>query len=518
MKKCLIIVLAVLLSFTACTNRTPIWILPPGAFYPEKEPEPDPTEVELNLDELVATTLNSKDNEFLEVTYSEENPSIATVLSYRTAGEPKTIYALAEYLPGFTYDGGSLVGEMLFSFIVGSDDGNIISCRILSSSLDVTRNGYDYTIEDINITAGVSGVTGTITGSGNNWTASYTSVEISVKYPAITIDGETVKPDGECNHAELINVTEWFDNENHYPEAGTCAWCGEEIKRETIEIGTAEDLVQLGEDLSEFYDIGCYTISITDDIDMSDKTWPYIYLDGYDSNHYNGKDFIINGNGHSIENLSIGNTNTLQHSGLIARMWSAVTLEINKLTLSNAKISAGIPQDKELEPGVGGFVGYIDSSASVKFNDCHVIDSIISGGHWAGGIYGYAAGYDTVNNGPVDTYIYIYDCSVEGTEISSSDASTGGIMGHAGGNEKTFINVKNTNISGCTITSNGNGDVIKSGNVMGTNGVGQTTLEKVTFDNNTVTSDDTPVSREYGRLAFAGAGSLTIDGKKITES
>ena len=518
MKKCLIIVLAVLLSFTACTNRTPIWILPPGAFYPEKEPEPDPTEVELNLDELVATTLNSKDNEFLEVTYSEENPSIATVLSYRTAGEPKTIYALAEYLPGFTYDGGSLVGEMLFSFIVGSDDGNIISCRILSSSLDVTRNGYDYTIEDINITAGVSGVTGTITGSGNNWTASYTSVEVSVKYPAITIDGETVKPDGECNHAELINVTEWFDNENHYPEAGTCAWCGEEIKRETIEIGTAEDLVQLGEDLSEFYDIGCYTISITDDIDMSDKTWPYIYLDGYDSNHYNGKDFIINGNGHSIENLSIGNTNTLQHSGLIARMWSAVTLEINKLTLSNAKISAGIPQDKELEPGVGGFVGYIDSSASVKFNDCHVIDSIISGGHWAGGIYGYAAGYDTVNNGPVDTYIYIYDCSVEGTEISSSDASTGGIMGHAGGNEKTFINVKNTNISGCTITSNGNGDVIKSGNVMGTNGVGQTTLEKVTFDNNTVTSDDTPVSREYGRLAFAGAGSLTIDGKEITES
>lgn len=362
MKKFLIIVLAVLLSFTTCTNRTPIWILPPGVLYPDNEPAPEP-----------------------------------------------------------------------------------------------------------------------------------------------------------CKHLEL-EATDWFDDGQHYPSAGKCKSCGESITRTSIEIGTAEELATLGEDLSEFYDIGCYTISITDDIDMSDKTWPYIYLDGYDSNHYNGKDFIINGNGHSIENLSIGNTNTLQHSGLIARMWSAVTLEINKLTLSNAKISASIPQDKELEPGVGGFVGYIDSSASVKFNDCHVIDSIISGGHWAGGIYGYAAGYDTVNNGPVDTYIYIYDCSVEGTEISSSDASTGGIMGHAGGNEKTFINVKNTNISGCTITSNGNGDVIKSGNVMGTNGVGQTTLEKVTFDNNTVTSDDTPVSREYGRLAFAGAGSLTIDGKKITES
>ena len=517
MKKFLIIVLAVLMSLTACTNRTPIWILPPGAFYPEKEPEPDPTEVELNLDELVATTLNTEDPTHLKVTYSEETPSMASSLSYRTAGEPKTIYALAEYLPGFTYDGGSLVGEMLFSFIVGSDDGNIISCRILSSSLDVTINGYDYTIENISITAGVSGVTGTITNSGTSWTASYTSIEVSVKFPAITIDGETVKPDGECNHAELINVKEWFDNKNHYPKVGTCAWCGEENKRETIEIGTADELAKLGEDLSKFYDIGCYTISITDDIDMTDRDWPTIILDGYTADHYYGRDFIINGNDHTIENLSTGGT-ALQDSGFIAKIWSAATLEIDKLTLSNAKISAGVPQDNEPEPGVGGFVGMIDSSASVKFNDCHVIGSTISGGHWAGGIYGYAAGYSKENDGPVDTYIYIYDCSVEGTKISSNDASTGGIMGHAGGNEKTFINVKNTNISGCTITSNGNGDVIKAGNVMGTNGVGQTTLEKVTFDNNTVTSDDTPVSREYGRLAFAGDGSLTIDGKEITES
>ena len=362
MKKFLIIVLAVLLSFTACTNRTPIWILPPGAFYPEKEPEPD----------------------------------------------------------------------------------------------------------------------------------------------------------GECNHAELINVTEWFDNENHYPGAGTCAWCGEEIKRETIEIGTAEDLVQLGEDLSEFYDIGCYTISITDDIDMTDRDWPTIILDGYNAEHYNNKAFIINGNGHAIKNITIDDSTAASGLGFISKMWSAVTLEINNLILMNATVTATIGNDDG--PGVGGFVGVIDSSASVKFNDCHVIDSTISGGHWAGGIYGYASGWSRKDDGPVATYIEISDCSVEGTTISSSDASTGGVMGHAGGDKDTFITVKNTNVNNCTITSTENGTVIKAGHVMGTNGVGQTTLEKVTFDNNTVTSDDTPVSREYGRLAFAGAGSLTIDGKKITES
>lgn len=359
MKKCLIIVLAVLMSLTACTNRTPIWILPPGVLYPDNEPAPEP-----------------------------------------------------------------------------------------------------------------------------------------------------------CKHLEL-EATDWFDDGQHYPSAGKCKSCGESVTRTSIEIGTAEELATLGEDLSKFYDIGCYTISITDDIDMTDRDWPTIILDGYNAEHYNNKAFIINGNGHAIKNITIDDSTAASGLGFISKMWSAVTLEINNLILMNATVTATIGNDDG--PGVGGFVGVIDSSASVKFNDCHVIDSTISGGHWAGGIYGYAAGYDTVNNGPVDTYIYIYDCSVEGTEISSSDASTGGIMGHAGGNEKTFINVKNTNISGCTITSNGNGDVIKSGNVMGTNGVGQTTLEKVTFDN-TVTSDDTPVSREYGRLAFAGAGSLTIDGKKITES
>ena len=42
MKKFLIIVLAVLMSLTACTNRTPIWILPPGVLYPDNEPEPEP--------------------------------------------------------------------------------------------------------------------------------------------------------------------------------------------------------------------------------------------------------------------------------------------------------------------------------------------------------------------------------------------------------------------------------------------------------------------------------------------
>lgn len=357
MKKCLIIVLAVLMSLTACTNRIPIWILPPGVLYPDNEPEPEP-----------------------------------------------------------------------------------------------------------------------------------------------------------CKHLEL-EATAWFDAEKHYPSTGKCKSCGEVVTRTSIEIGTAEELATLGEDLSKFYDIGCYEISIIDDIDMStEKEWPYINLDG-SKVPYNKKDFVINGNGHSIKNLSTGDNATTQNSGFIANIWSAVTLEINNLTLIKATVTA----DSGSSNGVGGFIGYMQATESVKLNKCRVIDSTISGGHWTGGIYGYGAGYSGAD-GPVATYIEISDCSVEGTTISSRDASTGGVMGHAGGDKDTFITVKNTNVNGCTITSTENGTVIKAGHVMGTNGVGKTTLEKVTFDNNTVTSDDTPVSREYGRLAFAGDGSLTIDGKEITES
>ena len=358
MKKCLIIVLAVLMSLTACTNRTPIWILPPGVLYPDNEPAPEP-----------------------------------------------------------------------------------------------------------------------------------------------------------CKHLEL-EATDWFDDGQHYPSAGKCKSCGESVTRTSIEIGTAEELATLGEDLSKFYDIGCYTVSIIDDIDMStEKEWPYINLDG-SKVPYNKKDFVVNGNGHSIKNLSTGDTTTTQNSGFIANIWSAVTLEINNLTLIEATVTA----DSGSSNGVGGFIGYMQATESVKLNNCHVIDSTISGGHWTGGIYGYGAGYSG-KDGPVFTNILIEGCSVEGTNISSINASTGGIMGHAGGDKDTAITVENTKVIDCEITSTGNkeGD-IKAGNILGTNGIGDTVLKNVTFENNDVTSDDTVVTEAYGRLEFGtnNDGSLTIDDVKIS--
>ena len=322
------------------------------------------------------------------------------------------------------------------------------------------------------------------------------------------------EPTEECKHINLTEVTEYFDQSSkHYPKTGICAECGEEITRESIEIGTAEDLATLGKDLSEYYNIGCYTISIIDDIDMTGKPWPFIELDGYSSDHYYGKNFVIDGNGNTIRNLSTGDESSTKSQGFIAYVWSAVTLKIQNLTLDHASITASKTAPAN---GVGGFIGYIDSSASVILDSCHLIgDSTITGGHWAGGIYGYAAGHDDVK-----TVVKINNCTVKNATITSTNASVGGIMGHAGGNANTEINVSDSSVTGCTIISTENKpeDGIKAGHILGTNGVGKTVLTNVTFDNNTVKSNGTEVDEAYGRLKYQGVGSLTIGTDEIQES
>ncbi len=333
--------------------------------------------------------------------------------------------------------------------------------------------------------------------------------------PVFWLPPEIFNPDPEpveeCKHINLKDVSAWFDGETsgHYPKTGICADCGKKITRNSIKIGRAEDLATLGKDLSKFYDIGCYTISIVDDIDMTGESWPFIKLDGYNSDHYYGKNFVIDGNGNTIRNLSTGNESSTDAQGFIAYVWSAVTLEIRDLTLDNASIVASKTAPAN---GVGGFIGYIDSSASVILDGCHLIGSSITGGHWAGGIYGSAAG---------ETTIKINNCSVKNTKITSSNASIGGIMGHAGQDGKTKIDVSDSSVTGCTIisTENKKEDGIKAGHILGTNGVGDTVLKNVTFDNtNTVKSNDTEVDTAYGRLKFDGVGSLTIGNDKILES
>lgn len=319
-----------------------------------------------------------------------------------------------------------------------------------------------------------------------------------------------------CIHViETENATAYFDEAKKYPSAGICSKCGETVTLEGISVSTPDDLMSIASDIDSSISIGTNLINIANDIDMADKTWDAPFLSGYEG----AKTFIIDGNGYKISNLKSGSTDSPESQGLIGRIWSNATLEIRNLTLEDPQIIAGEGNDKG--PGIGGFVGYIEASPSVKFTNCHINGGNIGSGHWAGGFYGYAAGYDVEGNGPVLSVINIDGCSVDGVTITGTDASVGGIMGHAGGNPNTEINVSNTSVTNCTITTTG---ANKAGNILGTNNVATTTLTNVTYSGNTVKAANVENKKAYGRLAFVEnkdgsiSGSLTIDGKPITEA
>ena len=308
-----------------------------------------------------------------------------------------------------------------------------------------------------------------------------------------------------CIHViDEENVVSYFDSARKYPSSGTCTKCGEFVMLDGISVSTPGDLMNIGNDINSKKVIGTHKINIANDIDMSGMVWMSPKLSGYEG----AKTFIIDGNGYKISNLIAGNENSATEAGFIGSLWSDVALVIRNLTLETPKIKANGT------PGIGAFVGNISASPFVEITNCHIVGGEINGGHWAGGIYGYAAGYNEEGNGPVVANIEISGCSVEDTEISSTDASIGGIMGHAGGNSNTKINVSDSSVIGCTISSIEGDD--KIGNILGTNGVGDTILTNVTFSNNTLNRDFSN-TKVYGRTVFNEDGSLTIDGIPVTE-
>lgn len=319
-----------------------------------------------------------------------------------------------------------------------------------------------------------------------------------------------------CIHViDEEKIASYFDAAKKYPNSGTCSKCGEFVILDGISVSTAEDLMNIGNDINSNTAIGTHKINIANDIDMKDEVWMSPKLSGYEG----AKTFVIDGNGYKISNLSAGSEADTEAQGLIGYIWSNATLEIRNLTLENPSITAGKGNDSG--PGIGGFIGYVEASPAVRITNCHIVGGEINGGHWAGGIYGYAAGYDVENNGPVHTVINIDGCSVDDVNIESDDASVGGIIGHAGGNPNTEVNVSNTSVTNCEIITTGTN---KAGNILGTNNSADTTLTNVTYSGNIVKAADVENKKAYGRLAFVEnkdgsiSGSLTIDGKPITEA
>ena len=239
---------------------------------------------------------------------------------------------------------------------------------------------------------------------------------------------------------------------------------------------------------------GNVTVEILRNIDLTGIDWnPVTVSDpGYPSVTVNGNDYTITG----LTDMLFAGT-WAGNSGLI----------INDLTIANSTI-VNDENDANGNIGVGAFIGFPQASATITLNNCHLVNSTVKGGHWTGGLIGYAAGY-AGTDGPVFMELTITGCSVTGSTITGK-GSAGGIIGHGSGNAWTNVVIEKTTVSGNTITSTGS-STNKAGAIMGTIGAaGQpTTVNGVTLtggatvsatvSDNTVKSNGTTITTIYGR-------------------
>ncbi len=251
---------------------------------------------------------------------------------------------------------------------------------------------------------------------------------------------------------------------------------------------------------------GDTTINIEDDITIPEgSNWSSVNINGYQ-----GADIItIHGNGHKITGL-----NAPLFSGGFA---GGSGLVIDKLTLEDVKIN-----DAANTLGIGAFIGCVDSMDIISLTDCHLINSSIvsTGGARVGGLIGWTSGYNNPNDGPVDTFINIKNCSLKNTTLTAK-GSVGAIIGHAGSNPATYHTISGCTVSDTKLESTDDGSW-RVGVVVGTANVGQVTIEDIKATNTTlkqgtseVPADDAAKSL-YGRFVPGSvSGVLMIDGTQV---
>ena len=244
---------------------------------------------------------------------------------------------------------------------------------------------------------------------------------------------------------------------------------------------------------------GDNVIEIGKDIVLKEgEIWAPVKVDGY---HGAGVVTVL-GNGHKISgiNAPLFAGGFAGNSGII----------VKDLTLDGVKIN-----DATSTQGIGAFVCNVDSMPTIELDNCHLTNSemISTGGARVGGLIGWTSGYNKPNDGPVDTYIKITKCSVEGCTISAK-GSVGGIIGHAGCNPATYHTISDCTVKNCVLTSTDDGGW-RVGVVVGTANVGELSINNITESGNTITQTGKTApehSNLYGRFVPETTGKLVIDG------
>lgn len=250
---------------------------------------------------------------------------------------------------------------------------------------------------------------------------------------------------------------------------------------------------------------GNVTVTIDKDYDLTGYQWTSLTVQGY-----TGAGVVtVEGNNHKI-------------TGLNAPLFAGGFAGTSGIVVKNLTLTKVTIKDSTSDQGIGAFINNVDAMPKIELNNCHLTNSTITstGGARVGGLIGWTSGYNKKNDGPVDTYITVTNCSVENTKITAA-GSVGGIIGHAGANPATFHTFENNTITNCTLNSTDNGDW-RVGVVVGTVNVGEVALNNTTESGNTVTQTGKTApagqSNLYGRFVPGTTGKLVIDGTAVFDS
>lgn len=243
---------------------------------------------------------------------------------------------------------------------------------------------------------------------------------------------------------------------------------------------------------------GNVTVTIDKDYDLTGYQWTSLTVQGY-----TGAGVVtVEGNNHKI-------------TGLNAPLFAGGFAGTSGIVVKNLTLTKVTIKDSTSDQGIGAFINNIDSMPKIELDNCHLTDSSIdsNGGARVGGLIGWTSGYNNPNDGPVDTYVTIQNCSVENTKITAK-GSVGGIIGHAGANPATYHTFTNNTVTGCTLNSTDDGGW-RVGVVVGTANVGEVTITGTKESNNTLTQTGKTApegqSNLYGRFVPNGTGKLVID-------
>ncbi len=317
------------------------------------------------------------------------------------------------------------------------------------------------------------------TAAGND----YMGKELKNITITVTATQDTVEGDSFNNR---------YDNAAEYPEKVPT----------TVTVATAEELKTA---LTTLTDAGSgdNKVIINGDITPAEgETWTPITVDGY-----RGAGVItVEGNGHTISGLN----NALFAGGFAGTSG----IVIKDLTLDKMTIN-----DSTNTQGIGAFICNVDSMPKIELVNCHLTNSTITStaGARVGGLVGWSSGYNNPNDGPVDTYVTITNCSVDNCEITAK-GSVGGIIGHAGANPATYHSITDCTVTNTKLHSTDDGGW-RVGVVVGTANVGQVTINHTVSTGNTLAQDSkTPPADQSelcGRFVPGTTGKLTIDGIAI---